>query len=374
MEARLGHDFSSVRVHRDAAADRSARAQGAEAFAYGDQITFAGGAFAPATWAGRRLLAHELTHVVQQRAGVALDPATGEPRGEYERQAEAAAAGGRLPVVAAAGRARSVVQRQPQPKGSKAAPPVAAPQLAVPGLFEMLDEWGKIDAIKAPLVSSLAHAYVTRPGAKPPPTNTPWDFTLPKEPTEYDVYDALYRAMDLAKTGKGAKDWTLAWKDRPKTQAEKKGEVDDFLFDQAGDQIGDIAKATGVELGAWAMRAQGAEILAGAQRLGPGALKVAAERVGTRWVIAAKLLTTGFELWEAVAGPVGWAMLALEVVDLANSLEGPSEQSEIVAGVKAWLEAEQTAREARAAISHPRPYSAAPDRTSVDPRRFPPGR
>jgi hypothetical protein len=66
MEQRFGHDFSRVRVHSDAASEISARQVNAHAYASGYDIVFGAGRFAPATPAGRRLLAHELTHVVQQ--------------------------------------------------------------------------------------------------------------------------------------------------------------------------------------------------------------------------------------------------------------------------------------------------------------------
>jgi hypothetical protein len=66
MEQRLGHDFSRVRVHSDAASEMSARQLDAQAYTSGYDIVFGLGRFAPATPAGRRLLAHELTHVVQQ--------------------------------------------------------------------------------------------------------------------------------------------------------------------------------------------------------------------------------------------------------------------------------------------------------------------
>lgn len=68
MEVRFGHDFSRVRVHSDAAAARSARDVSAHAYTVGNNIVFGASQFAPATPAGRRLLAHELTHVVQQSA------------------------------------------------------------------------------------------------------------------------------------------------------------------------------------------------------------------------------------------------------------------------------------------------------------------
>lgn len=66
MEARFGHDFGQVRVHADARAARSARAVDALAYTVGRDIVFAPGAYAPASAAGRHLLAHELAHVVQQ--------------------------------------------------------------------------------------------------------------------------------------------------------------------------------------------------------------------------------------------------------------------------------------------------------------------
>jgi hypothetical protein len=69
MEARFGYDFSRVRVHSDTASARSARHVHAHAYTAGYDIVFDTGRFAPATTEGRRLLAHELTHVVQQ-AGV----------------------------------------------------------------------------------------------------------------------------------------------------------------------------------------------------------------------------------------------------------------------------------------------------------------
>ncbi len=69
FEPRFGHDFSPVRVHTGAAAGRSATDLGAEAYTVGRDIVFGAGRFAPGTHEGRRLLAHELTHVVQQSGG-----------------------------------------------------------------------------------------------------------------------------------------------------------------------------------------------------------------------------------------------------------------------------------------------------------------
>ncbi len=68
MESRFGHDFSQVHIHSDAQAAQSARTMNANAYTMGDDIVFGTGQYAPATAMGRRLLAHELTHVVQQQS------------------------------------------------------------------------------------------------------------------------------------------------------------------------------------------------------------------------------------------------------------------------------------------------------------------
>ncbi|MGH9963102.1 MAG: DUF4157 domain-containing protein, partial [Pyrinomonadaceae bacterium] len=68
MEPRFGHDFSQVRVHTDPLASESARAVSAQAYTVGEDLVFAPGQYAPETESGNALLAHELTHVVQQSA------------------------------------------------------------------------------------------------------------------------------------------------------------------------------------------------------------------------------------------------------------------------------------------------------------------
>jgi hypothetical protein len=67
MEPRFGHDFSDVRVHTDTQAAQAARAMQARAYTVQGDIVFADGQYAPHTSEGRSLMAHELTHVVQQR-------------------------------------------------------------------------------------------------------------------------------------------------------------------------------------------------------------------------------------------------------------------------------------------------------------------
>lgn len=69
MGSRFGADFSSVRIHTDAAADTLSRSVSATAFTAGSDIFFSQGTYAPGSSAGTELLAHELTHVVQHSSG-----------------------------------------------------------------------------------------------------------------------------------------------------------------------------------------------------------------------------------------------------------------------------------------------------------------
>ncbi len=66
FEARFGCDFSRVRIHTGVSAERSTRELNAQAYVMGNSVVFAAGRFAPQTSCGRRLLAHELAHVIQQ--------------------------------------------------------------------------------------------------------------------------------------------------------------------------------------------------------------------------------------------------------------------------------------------------------------------
>lgn len=67
FEPRFGYDFSQVRVHTDARAAKSARVINAKAFTKGTDVVFSAGQYSPDTVTGKRILTHELTHVVQQR-------------------------------------------------------------------------------------------------------------------------------------------------------------------------------------------------------------------------------------------------------------------------------------------------------------------
>lgn len=112
MEARLGRDLSGVRVHDDLAAQDSARGIGAHAYTVGSHIAFNTGRLRPDSSEGRRLLAHELVHVLQQSGSDAM-PRVPAPVGLPATHDAASISAG--PLVAAAA-ATGVVQREPMKK------------------------------------------------------------------------------------------------------------------------------------------------------------------------------------------------------------------------------------------------------------------
>ena len=83
MEQRFGHDFSRVRVHSGMAAEQSTQDVNAHAYTVGHNIVFGAGQFAPGTHEGRRLIAHELTHVIQQNGRSAATIQRKERIGEH---------------------------------------------------------------------------------------------------------------------------------------------------------------------------------------------------------------------------------------------------------------------------------------------------
>jgi hypothetical protein len=117
FESHLGHGFAHVRVHTDAAAGASARAVNAAAYTVGRDIVFDHGCYAPDTADGKRLLAHELTHVMQQGNPAASpgDPvaiaAAGTPL-EHSAEAAGEAAARGADAAPAGMTAAGILQRQ----------------------------------------------------------------------------------------------------------------------------------------------------------------------------------------------------------------------------------------------------------------------
>ncbi len=95
MESRFGFDFSQVRIHANPRAADSAAALNARAYTMGTDIVFGRDQYSPASPSGRKLVAHELAHVVQQRGKTSSAPRAISASGEQEAASasEAAAAG-----------------------------------------------------------------------------------------------------------------------------------------------------------------------------------------------------------------------------------------------------------------------------------------
>lgn len=139
FESRLGHDFSGVRVHADGAAAASASAMGANAYAVGEDIVFAGGRYRPGTASGDRLIAHELAHVAQQQRGGSAGPAQAEPRARAA--ADAMSAGSRISPTAIGGAQQGVYcdddDEKKQAEGGQPLPESSGPS-AVPSVLPPL--------------------------------------------------------------------------------------------------------------------------------------------------------------------------------------------------------------------------------------------
>lgn len=91
MERFFGQDLGGIRIHTDRRAQALASSLGADAFTIGHQIAFSAGKYQPHTTEGRKLLAHELTHVVQQRRGLfgeILQSGIGRVGDRYEVEAD----------------------------------------------------------------------------------------------------------------------------------------------------------------------------------------------------------------------------------------------------------------------------------------------
>lgn len=92
MESHLGTDLSAVRVHADSRGDALSRSVQADAFTTGTDVFFRSGKYSPDSGDGRKLLAHELTHVVQQASGtVPTESRISHPDDAHEREAAAVA-------------------------------------------------------------------------------------------------------------------------------------------------------------------------------------------------------------------------------------------------------------------------------------------
>jgi len=210
MESRFGHDFGRVRVHTDARAQESAQAVDALAYTVGHNVVFAEGRYAPQTDAGRRLLAHELTHVLQQSGT--------QPGGSANR------AGATMHRHANGG----ILQRQPAPVGRK---------VRILSLDEIKADPKRQEALK---LSGLVEAKVCR-DISAPFTNQKCPAVL-KPNTEVTILGSAVGGVWLKLSGAGipgfgdkeqvfilnvfAKDLPVVTPDKPEAASAEKPKVD----------------------------------------------------------------------------------------------------------------------------------------------------
>ena len=144
MESRFGTDFSDVRVHTGSDAHTSAKSVNAHAYTVGSNIVFQRGAYEPESPAGRTMLAHELTHVVQQRSG----PVDGTPTGTGIKVSDP---GDRFEREASANADRIVAMPAPTATGVAAATAPAAVQR-----LEVIQREGEDDEVQGSFETSPA--------------------------------------------------------------------------------------------------------------------------------------------------------------------------------------------------------------------------
>jgi hypothetical protein len=125
FEPRFGRDFADVRLHSGPAADALARSVHARAFTLGDSIVFGSGQYSPGSNTGRQLLAHELTHVVQQGGDREAPPSAAGPVQRQGEQDNRAIQLSDIPSIS------PVLQRQPAPAPP---PPAGAPCTQQPAI------------------------------------------------------------------------------------------------------------------------------------------------------------------------------------------------------------------------------------------------
>jgi len=150
LEPHFGRDFSRVRLHTDAEAGKLSRDLGATAFTTGTDVFFREGAYQPETDTGKKLIAHELTHVVQQSAAPAIQRAVATEDGKVESPAEAGLAASRFAAVRGLWETMVVAQL----RGSAAAMGGKKKNLKI--------AMAKMDIAMA-TVASLRDAYADRP-------------------------------------------------------------------------------------------------------------------------------------------------------------------------------------------------------------------
>jgi hypothetical protein len=200
MEGKFGHSFSDVRIHDDSLAAESARAVYAHAYAVGQHIVFDAGQYRPSTPEGRQLLAHELTHTIQQH-GLQRSPSDigMETTGEYhhlEREAESVSHAvmqrpGPVGAPASPGRSSSPVLS----RAAKSKTPAADADEKTKGKEEWVDVDEKSDLGQAGVAQILRSD--STPGLIAVRMRAPFEIPAEKGPGAKKLWDAQATAKAL---------------------------------------------------------------------------------------------------------------------------------------------------------------------------------
>ena len=163
FETRMGADLRGVRVHTDAAAGGAARDLHANAFAVGSHVAFADGRYSPQTASGRRLLAHELAHVLQGGHAIRRSAVPGNVTpggGEGDRSLR----GIYMPARSGGAAAIPSPESCPPPKGM-ACTPASSPVGAVAHTFLFAQDSASLSTLQRTEIDAAAGAWHTAGGA-----------------------------------------------------------------------------------------------------------------------------------------------------------------------------------------------------------------
>jgi peptidoglycan hydrolase-like protein with peptidoglycan-binding domain len=150
-EPRFGYDFSNVKVHTDSVAAKSAQSINALAYTSGDNIVFNAGQYSPNTDSGKKLLGHELTHVVQQtnilqRLSITTGPATNSPLKEKKKNESETRDGLSKDKPMAQCKSNDIlIQRQASPVSDRLQSPRFSPSAKLQRCFENTDRLSQGD-------------------------------------------------------------------------------------------------------------------------------------------------------------------------------------------------------------------------------------
>jgi hypothetical protein len=241
MEPRFGHDFSQVRVHTDARAATVARSLDALAFTVGDDIAVAPGQYRPESDEGRALLAHELTHTLQQTGGVARvqrqeNVNTGSPS-----TGNGSSPGSGRRMISYGSRGKDVIDAQQLLNQHGAAPPLVVDGIFGPKTRQATIEFQKSrglapDGIIGPLTWGALESGAPGPQPQPPGPQPPGPQPQPPGPQPVERWTNEDRTMIAAHIQPGVLTAYQASRIEPAVMALADGEYTSFraLLQNAG--------------------------------------------------------------------------------------------------------------------------------------------